>query len=290
MIFKTLKEVLDKARAEHYAVGAFNVNNMEIAKAIGSAAKEEKSPVILAVSPSAIKYAGIEYIYEIARVTADKSGVPTVLHLDHGTDFKDCVQCIRYGWSSVMYDGSKLPFEENVAMTKKIVEFAHAAGVSVEAELGKLAGVEGHVSVSEKDAIFTNPDEAKIFVERTGVDALAVAIGTSHGAYKFKGEANLDFQRLAKIEKLVNIPIVLARRLRRAEGGAGQGGEVRRQAARRGRRAQRRHQEGHRPGRRQDQHRHRHPAGADGGHPPGARREARRVRPAKAVRAGRGRP
>jgi fructose-bisphosphate aldolase class II len=209
MIFRTLKEVLDKAKAGKYAVGAFNINNMEIARAIGGAAKEERSPVILAVSPSAIKYAGIEYIYEIARVTADQSGVPTVLHLDHGTDFKDCVQCIRYGWSSVMYDGSKLPLQENIAMTRKIVEFAHAAGVSVEAELGKLAGVEGHVSVSEKDAIFTNPDEAKLFVEQTGVDALAVAIGTSHGAFKFKGEANLDFERLAKIERLVKVPIVL---------------------------------------------------------------------------------
>ncbi|WP_424358690.1 class II fructose-bisphosphate aldolase [Methanocella sp. MCL-LM] len=209
MTFATLKEVLDTAKAGKYGVGAFNINNMEIAKAIGGAAKEEKSPVILAVSPSAIKYAGIEYIYEIARITALKSGVPTVLHLDHGTEFKDCVQCIRHGWSSVMYDGSKLPFQENIAMTKKIVEFAHAAGVSVEAELGKLAGVEGHVSVSEKDAIFTNPEEAKIFVEQTGVDALAVAIGTSHGAFKFKGEANLDFERLQKIEKLVGIPIVL---------------------------------------------------------------------------------
>ncbi|CAJ36644.1 class II fructose-bisphosphate aldolase [Methanocella arvoryzae] len=209
MTFATLKEVLDTAKAGKYGVGAFNINNMEIAKAIGNAAKEEKSPVILAVSPSAIKYAGIEYIYEIARVTAVKSKVPTVLHLDHGTEFKDCVQCIRHGWSSVMYDGSKLPFQENIAMTKKIVEFAHAAGVSVEAELGKLAGVEGHVSVSEKDAIFTNPEEAKIFVEQTGVDALAVAIGTSHGAFKFKGEANLDFERLQKIEKLVGIPIVL---------------------------------------------------------------------------------
>lgn len=209
MTFATLKEVLDTARAGKYGVGAFNINNMEIAKAIGGAAKEEKSPVILAVSPSAIKYAGIEYIYEIARITALKAGVPTVLHLDHGTEFKDCVQCIRHGWSSVMYDGSKLPFQENIAMTKKIVEFAHAAGVSVEAELGKLAGVEGHVSVSEKDAIFTNPEEAKIFVEQTGVDALAVAIGTSHGAFKFKGEANLDFERLQKIEKLVGIPIVL---------------------------------------------------------------------------------
>jgi len=209
VIFATLKEVLDTARAGKYAVGAFNINNMEIAKAIGGAAKEERSPVILAVSPSAIKYAGIEYIYEIARVTADKSKVPVVLHLDHGTDFKDCVQCIRYGWSSVMYDGSKLPLQENIAMTRKIVEFAHAVGVSVEAELGKLAGVEGHVSVSEKDAIFTNPEEAKMFVEQTGVDALAVAIGTSHGAFKFKGEANLDFERLAKIEKLVGIPIVL---------------------------------------------------------------------------------
>jgi len=171
--------------------------------------EEERSPVILAVSPSAIKYAGIEYIYEIARVTADKSGVPMVLHLDHGTTFEDCVQCIRYGWSSVMFDGSKLPFDENVKQTAEIVKIAHAAGVSVEAELGKLAGVEGHVSVAEKDAIFTNPDEAKMFVERTGVDALAVAIGTSHGAYKFKGEATLDFPRLEKIEKLVNIPIVL---------------------------------------------------------------------------------
>jgi fructose-bisphosphate aldolase, class II len=209
MIFATLKDVLEKARAGKYAVGAFNINDMEIAKAIGGAAKEEKSPVILAVSPSAIKYAGIEYIYEIARVTADKSGVPIVLHLDHGTSFEDCIQCIRYGWSSVMFDGSKLSFEENVKQTAEIVRIAHAAGVSVEAELGKLAGVEGHVSVEEKDAIFTNPEEAKIFVDRTGVDALAVAIGTSHGAYKFKGDANLDFPRLEKIEKLVNIPIVL---------------------------------------------------------------------------------
>jgi fructose-bisphosphate aldolase class II len=161
------------------------------------------------VSPSAIKYAGIEYIYEIARVAADQSGVPTVLHLDHGTSFQDCVMCIRHGWSSIMFDGSKLSFDQNIAETKKIVEIAHAAGVSVEAELGKLAGVEGHVSVEEKDAIFTNPEEAKIFVEKTGVDALAVAIGTSHGAYKFKGDANLDFDRLKKIEGLVNIPIVL---------------------------------------------------------------------------------
>ena len=209
MIFTTLKDALEKARAGKYAVGAFNINDMEITKAISGAAKEERSPVILAVSPSAIKYAGIEYIYEIARVAADQSGVPTVLHLDHGTSFKDCVMCIRHGWSSVMYDGSKLPFDQNIAETKKIVEIAHAAGVSVEAELGKLAGVEGHVSVEEKDAIFTNPEEAKIFVEKTGVDALAVAIGTSHGAYKFKGDANLDFDRLKKIESLVNIPIVL---------------------------------------------------------------------------------
>lgn len=209
MIFTTLKDVLDAAKAGKYAVGAFNINNLEITKAIAGAAKEERSPVILATSPSAIKYAGIEYLYEIARVTADQAKVPVVLHLDHGTSFDDCVKCIRYGWSSVMYDGSKLPLEENIAMTKKIVEFAHAAGVSVEAELGRLAGVEGHVSVAERDAIFTNPDEAKMFVERTGVDALAVAIGTSHGAYKFKGEANLDFERLEKIEKLVGIPIVL---------------------------------------------------------------------------------
>jgi fructose-bisphosphate aldolase class II len=209
MIFTTLKDALEKARAGKYAVGAFNINDMEIAKAIGGAAKEEKSPVILAVSPSAIKYAGIEYIYEISRVTAIKTAMPTVLHLDHGTSFEDCIQCIRHGWSSVMFDGSKLPLEENIRQTAEIVKIAHAAGVSVEAELGKLAGVEGHVSVEEKDAIFTNPDEARMFVDRTGVDALAVAIGTSHGAFKFKGDANLDFPRLEKIEKLVNIPIVL---------------------------------------------------------------------------------
>jgi len=207
--FATLKEVLERARAGNYAVGAFNVNDMEITKAIAGAAHEERSPVILATSPSAIKYAGIEYIHELCRVAADQSGVPTVLHLDHGTDFKDCVMCIRNGWSSVMFDGSKLPLEQNIAQTARIVEIAHAAGVSVEAELGKLAGVEGHVSVAEKDAIFTNPEEAKVFVDRTGVDALAVAIGTSHGAYKFKGEANLDFDRLARIEGLVKIPIVL---------------------------------------------------------------------------------
>jgi fructose-bisphosphate aldolase class II len=209
MIFATLREVLDRARAGKYAVGAFNVNDMEITKAIAGAAKEERSPVILATSPSAIKYAGIEYIYELCRVAADRSGVPTVLHLDHGTTFDDCIKCIRYGWSSVMFDGSKLPLEHNIEQTAKIVEIAHAAGVSVEAELGKLAGIEGFVSVAEKDAIFTNPNEAKLFVDRTGVDALAVAIGTSHGAYKFKGEANLDFPRLEKIERLVNIPIVL---------------------------------------------------------------------------------
>ena len=222
-------------------------------------------------------------------MAADQSGVPTVLHLDHGTSFKDCVMCIRYGWSSVMFDGSKLPFDQNIAETKKIVEIAHAAGVSVEAELGKLAGVEGHVSVAEKDAIFTNPEEAKIFVEKTGVDALAVAIGTSHGAYKFKGEANLDFDRLKKIESLVNIPIVL-------HGASGVPKDVLDKAAKYGAKL---------PGaagvpndaikkaiglgRRQDQHRHRHQAGHDRGPQAGAHGAPGGVRPAQDHGPGRGR-
>ncbi len=209
MTFVTLKEVLEKAKSGKYGVGAFNINNIETTKAIVEAAKDEKSPVILAASPSAIKYIGVEYLHQIAHIAAMESTVPIVLHLDHCTSFEECIQCICHGWSSVMFDGSKLPLDDNILQTREIVKIAHAAGVSVEGELGKLVSVEREASVEEKDAIFTSPDEAKRFVHETGVDALAIAIGTSHGAYKFKGEAYLDFDRLQKIEGLVKIPLVL---------------------------------------------------------------------------------
>jgi fructose-bisphosphate aldolase, class II len=209
MIFTPLTEVLGKAKIGKYAVGAFNIHNLETIKAITEAAKCEKSPVILATSPNAIKFSGIEYIHQIAKVAAIESEVPVVLHLDHGTSFRECIQCIRHGWSSVMFDGSKLPLSENIAKTREIVKIAHAAGISVEGELGTLAGAEDQISIEEREAMLTNPGDAERFVQETDVDALAIAIGTSHGAFKFKGKADLDFDRLKKIEGLVKIPIVL---------------------------------------------------------------------------------
>lgn len=199
--------LLQQAEAGGYAVGAFNCNNMEIVQAIVAAAEAEKSPVIMQASQGAIKYAGIEYITALAGIAAENASVPVALHLDHGTSFDQVMICIRNGFSSVMIDGSKLPFEENIALTKRVIEVARAVGVSVEAELGKIGGTEDDIHVDDKDALFTNPDEAKEFVERTGVDALAVAIGTAHGQYK--GVPQLDFARLQKIRALVNIPIVL---------------------------------------------------------------------------------
>ncbi len=196
------------AREGGYAVPALNVQNLESLKAVAEAAVEEKSPVILAISPSVVKYAGMEYIVELAKTAAQHSAVPMSIHLDHGEDFDICQKCIEAGFTSVMIDGSFLKYEENVKVTKKVVAIAHPKGVSVEAELGKLAGVEER-SVEEKEAILTDPASAKDFVGRTGVDALAVAIGTSHGAYKFKSESKLDIERLGKISKKVKIPLVL---------------------------------------------------------------------------------
>ena len=190
--------------------GAFNVNNMEIIQAITDAANEENSPVILQASSSAIKYARINYLKKMIEASLEEYDIPIALHLDHGPDFETCKMCVDSGFSSVMIDGSKYSFEENVALTKKVVEYAHSKGVVVEAELGKLAGVEDDVNVSDADAMYTNPDEAKEFVERTGCDSLAIAIGTSHGAYKFKGDAKLRFDILQKVkEKLPHTPIVL---------------------------------------------------------------------------------
>lgn len=206
----TTKEMFVKSMKEGYAIGAFNVNNMEIIQAIVDAASKENSPVILQASSSAIKYARPTYLMKLVEAAVEETNIPIALHLDHGPDFETCKACIDAGFTSVMIDGSKYDFEENVALTKKVVDYAHERGVVVEAELGKLAGVEDEVNVSESDAMYTDPMQAKEFVERTGCDSLAIAIGTSHGAYKFKGEAKLRFDILAKIKELIpNTPIVL---------------------------------------------------------------------------------
>lgn len=206
----TTKEMFQKAYDGGYAVGAFNVNNMEIIQGIVDAAKQEQSPLILQVSAGARKYAKHIYLVKLVEAALEDSGLNIALHLDHGEDFEICKSCVDGGFSSVMIDGSKHSFEENIALTKKVVEYAHAHGVVVEAELGKLAGVEDAVKVAAKDATYTDPDQAVEFVQRTGVDSLAIAIGTSHGAYKFKGEPSLDFERLEKITKLLpNFPLVL---------------------------------------------------------------------------------
>ena len=203
------KEMFAKAYAGQYAIGAFNVNNMEIIQGIMQAASEEKSPVILQVSAGARKYAGQGYIMKLVEAAlADDANVPVCVHLDHGPSFEMCRDCIDGGFTSVMIDGSHLPYEENIEITRKVVEYAHPRNVWVEAELGKLAGVEEHVQSA--DHVYTDPDQAVDFVKRTGCDSLAIAIGTSHGAYKFKGDAKLDFPRLETIsKKLPNYPLVL---------------------------------------------------------------------------------
>lgn len=215
MALVTTKEMFEKAFKGGYAIGAFNINNMEIIQGVVAAAKAQNSAVILQVSKSALKYAHPKYLKAMVDAAVEETGLDIALHLDHGPSFEVCKECIEHGFTSVMFDGSHLDYEENVAETKKVVEYAHAHGVVVEAELGKLAGVEDEVKVNAADATYTDPDQAVDFVSRTGVDSLAIAIGTSHGAYKFKGEAKLDFDRLAKItEKLEaagfhNFPIVL---------------------------------------------------------------------------------
>lgn len=208
------KEMFEKAYKGGYAIGAFNVNNMEIIQGITEAAKECNSPVILQVSAGARKYAKHAYLVKLVEAALIDTDLPIVLHLDHGDSFELCKDCIDGGFTSVMIDGSKLPYEENVALTKKVVEYAHnhVPYVTVEGELGKLAGIEDDVNVSDADAQFTDPNEVEDFVKRTGVDSLAIAIGTSHGAYKFKPgqKPQLRFDILQKIsEKLPGFPIVL---------------------------------------------------------------------------------
>ncbi|MBE5813441.1 MAG: class II fructose-1,6-bisphosphate aldolase [Clostridiales bacterium] len=210
MALVTTKEMFKKAYEGKYAVGAFNVNNMEIIQGITEAAKEEHAPVILQVSAGARKYAKHIYLMKLIEAAVEDTGVPIAVHLDHGEDFEICKACIDGGFTSVMIDGSKYSFEENVELTKRVVDYAHNKGVVVEAELGKLAGIEDAVVVAEKDAAFTDPEQAAEFVHRTGCDSLAIAIGTSHGAYKFKGEPQLRYDILEKVTQLLpGLPIVL---------------------------------------------------------------------------------
>ena len=210
MALITSTEMFKKAIAGKYAIGAFNVNNMEIIQGIMEAAQEERSPLILQVSAGARKYAKPIYLLKLVEAAMIDNGLDVCLHLDHGENFEICKQCVDDGFSSVMIDASSRPYEENIAETKKVVEYAHAHGVVVEAELGKLAGIEDAVNVSAADAAFTDPAQAADFVEKTGVDSLAIAIGTSHGAYKFKGEPRLDFDRLVRVTELMpGFPIVL---------------------------------------------------------------------------------
>ena len=195
-----------------YAVGAFNINNMEIVQAITEAGKKLNAPLILQVSKGARAYANHLYLVKLVEAAVEESGLPIALHLDHGPDFETCKACIDGGFTSVMIDGSSLPYEENVALTKKVVDYAHAHGVVVEGELGQLAGVEDEVNVNAEDASYTNPDQVEDFVKRTGVDSLAIAIGTSHGAYKFKPgqKPQLRFDILEEVSKrLPGFPIVL---------------------------------------------------------------------------------
>ena len=208
----TTKEMFKKAYEGGYAIGAFNVNNMEIVQGITRAAKKLNAPVILQCSAGARKYASHGYLVAMVKAAAEETGLPIALHLDHGPNFETCKDCIDGGFTSVMIDGSSLPFEENIAVTKKVVEYAHAHGVVVEGELGTLAGVEDDVQVDADDAFYTSPEEAYEFVKATGVDSLAIAIGTSHGAYKFKPGQNpeLRFDILNEVsEKLPGFPIVL---------------------------------------------------------------------------------
>lgn len=201
------KAVLEKASQGYYAVGAFNFVNMEILKSIAAAAAEEKSPALVCCSEGAIKYAGVKTLVAMAKAEADATGMPLVLHLDHGKEFDVIMQCIRNGFTSVMIDGSHYPLEQNIEVTKRIVEIAHAAGVSVEGELGKLSGIEDNVS--SRESILTDPAEAERFVSETGVDYLAIAIGTAHGPKKFKGEPILEIPLVAEIKKKIGIPLVL---------------------------------------------------------------------------------
>ncbi len=200
-------DILARANIDGFAVGAFNTSNLEITQAIIESAEELNSPAIIQVSEGAFNYAGGKNIAAIVRTMAMDASVPIALHLDHGKEFAILMKAVRYGFTSIMFDGSKYPFEENIERTRRIVDIARSVGVSVEAELGKIVGTEDNVSVNEQDAMYTDPDEAVRFVKETGVDYLAVAIGTAHGMYQ--GTPHLDFERLKEIKSRLGMPIVL---------------------------------------------------------------------------------
>lgn len=202
-------EALQQAEADGYALGAFNFSSLEVLQAIVRAATEEQTPVFIATTEGSIRYAGLSYLVALARTAAAETRIPLVLHLDHGQDFDLIAECIRNGYTSVMIDASQLPFEENLQITKRVTVMAHAYGVSVEAELGRLKGIEDTVSVTERDAVLVDPEQAARFVFETGIDYLAPAIGTAHGAFKFTGEPKLDFDRLKRVRALTGIPLVL---------------------------------------------------------------------------------
>ncbi len=201
-------DILKKARAQGYGVGAFNTNNLEITQAILEAAEETRSPVILALSEGALKYGGKDLVMLVRECARDAS-VPVAVHLDHGSSYTSVLRALALGFTSVMIDKSHEDMETNIRETKRVVEAAHAVGVDVEAEIGRLGGVEEHVVVDEKDAFLTDPEEARVFMERTGADYLAVAIGTSHGAYKSKGRPFIDHERVKKIARLISLPLVM---------------------------------------------------------------------------------
>ncbi len=205
----SLIDMYKPANEKHYAIGQFNVNNMEFVQSALEAAEELKSPIILAASTSALKYGSFNYLVDIVKTGAAMVSVPVTLHLDHGEKIEDAEKCINAGFTSVMIDASKESFEENIRITQEVVKMAHPKHIAVEAELGRLGGIEDDVSVSERDAFLTDPEQAEEFVAKTKCDALAVAVGTSHGAYKFKGEAKLAMDRIDIIKKKVGIPLVL---------------------------------------------------------------------------------
>lgn len=207
MALVNTNKMLHQAKINGYAVGAFNIHNLETLKAVVKSASEMNSPVILQTTPGTIKHAGEDYIASIARTASEKYNIPIALHLDHGNSFELVVRCIRAGYTSVMIDASMMDYEKNIDTTKKVVEIAHAVGISVEAELGSIAGVEDDLYLNDDKKSYTDPDTAVDFVKRTGIDSLAIAIGTAHGLYK--GEVRLDFERLKEIRSLIDIPLVL---------------------------------------------------------------------------------
>ncbi len=202
----TTKNILKRAQEGHYAIGAFNVENMEMVMAVISAAEEMNAPVIMQTTPSTVKYAGLDYFLANVKVAASSASVPVVMHLDHGSSFDLAAQALRAGYTSIMIDGSHESFEENIALSKAVVDMCKPSGIAVEAELGKVGGKEDDLDGGEGD-VYTDPQEAREFVERTGVDSLAIAIGTAHGMYK--GEPKLDLERLSEIRDVVSVPLVL---------------------------------------------------------------------------------